>query len=277
MTAVAERPAASGPVGGPTQWAGGDPSVAVAELQWVLERAITGAARSVQTAIGPSELGIDCVRCLAYKLAGRPQARDAAWLPTIGTAVHAWAQNAVDAHNHAMFRRHGCDARFLTEQRVVVGAYDGTQVAGTCDLFDVVTGTVVDYKVVGDTTLRKVRSTGPSAQYVTQAHLYGRGWERLGFTVSHVGIWYLPRNGTSLGGGKLWTAPYDEAVAVAALERADALSKAIAAVGIDTLAPGLPVAQGCWDCPRYDPTMPAPTRGTRTPLPPTPDLTGAVL
>lgn len=38
--------------------------------------------------IGPSELGTDCLHCLAARLAGWEKRQSAAWLPFIGTCVH---------------------------------------------------------------------------------------------------------------------------------------------------------------------------------------------
>jgi hypothetical protein len=244
-----------------TEWAGGDPTVAVAELRWILEQAISGSARTMQTAIGPSELGTPCDWCLGHKLAGIPELRDLAWLPTIGTAVHGWAEQVVNAFNVQLIEAGG-DGRFLTEGRVHVGDVDGTQVWGTSDVFDVVTGTVIDYKITGTTTLRTARSKGPSLTYQRQAHLYGRGWAALGFTVSNVAIWYLPRNDVSLDRAVLWTTAYDEQVALDTLARADALARAIRLAGPDVVLPQLARAPDCFSCPRY------PAEDGSAPLPP---------
>ena len=58
------------------------------EIQQIIVNNINSAPRSLQKTIGPSELGTDCVHCLAAKLAGWKQIKGAAWLPFIGTCVH---------------------------------------------------------------------------------------------------------------------------------------------------------------------------------------------
>lgn len=206
--------------------------------------------RSLQQRIGPSELGMPCEHCLTAKLAGWTETRDAAWLPTVGTAVHAWLAEQFSG-----------TPRWLVETRVDVGELNGVPITGSADLFDLTTATVVDWKVVGVTTLREVqRDGGPSPQYRTQAHLYGRGFVRAGHTVDRVAIAYLNRNARTAM-GHVWTEPYDEGVATAALDRAtgilrtlDALHAADADVG--TYVTSLPRAQGCYSCPRY-PDAPA--------------------
>ncbi|MCD0186681.1 hypothetical protein LPH37_09110 [Bifidobacterium longum subsp. longum] len=67
-----------------------------AEIRQLIENDIQNAPRELQREIGPSELGTDCVHCLAAKLAGWPERRSPGWLPFIGTCVHA--------HFETMFR-----------------------------------------------------------------------------------------------------------------------------------------------------------------------------
>ncbi len=59
------------------------------EIRQLIEADIANAPRELQREIGPSELGTDCVHCLAAKLAGWPERRSPGWLPFIGTCVHA--------------------------------------------------------------------------------------------------------------------------------------------------------------------------------------------
>ena len=58
------------------------------EIRQLIEADIQNAPRELQREIGPSELGTDCVHCLAAKLAGWPERRSPGWLPFIGTCVH---------------------------------------------------------------------------------------------------------------------------------------------------------------------------------------------
>lgn len=228
--------AASGP--SPDAWA---------EYRAVIEAAITDHPRSQQVRIGPSELGTPCLLCLGRKLAGVPERREAAWLPTVGTAVHSWLEETFAVANAG--QQH---ARYLTELRVDVGEVDGTAITGSCDLFDRVDASVNDWKVVGPTTLRKVRAQGPGDTYRTQAHLYGRGMTRRGLAVRTVRIVFLPRSEPTLAGAVIWSEPYDEAVAVAALTRADALAKAIRLASADAVLAGLAALPGCLSCTHYD-------------------------
>lgn len=209
--------------------------------------------RSLQQRIGPSELGTPCEHCLAAKLAGWTETRDAAWLPTVGTAVHAWLADQFTG-----------TPRWLTETKVEVGDLNGVPITGSADLFDLFTGTVVDWKIVGVGTLRTVRASGPSDQYRAQAHLYGRGFVRAGHRVDRVAIAYLYRSAWPGVQMHLWSEPYDEAVAVATLERATATLRALDALhaadaDVDAYVTSLPRAEGCYSCPRY-PDAPTTTK-----------------
>ena len=58
------------------------------EIRLIIEAHIANQPRSLQKEIGPSELGTDCLHCLAARLAGWEKRQSAAWLPFIGTCVH---------------------------------------------------------------------------------------------------------------------------------------------------------------------------------------------
>lgn len=234
-------------------------------VQQVVENAILNQPRSQQTTIGPSEIGIDCDRCLGHKLAGTPQRREVAWLPYIGTAMHAQLEKVFLTEGLAADAR-GEQARWAAESRVWVGDIDGQEIHGSCDLLDAETGTVVDYKLVGATTLRSAR-VGPSEQYRIQAHLYGRGWQHNGIDVRTVAIWYLPRNAVTIDNAHWWEEPYDEQIALDALARADALAKAIRIIGAENFLPTLKRdPDNCYDCVRYPayPTDPPLHTGAET-------------
>jgi hypothetical protein len=163
------------------------------------------------------------------------------------------------------------------ETRVAVGEIDGEEITGSTDLADVVAGWTWDWKIVGPTTLKSAK-VKPSRRYVVQQMLYARGWNRMGVKMTHVGIAYLPRNAMSLNAAVWWSAPYDEQVALDALDRATNMArnlKAMVAVGgtatRDQYITSLPrwrewVPEGqslkftgnhatgrivCQDCPRY--------------------------
>lgn len=194
------------------------------DLTGIIEAAITGDPRPhIHGKIGPSSLGSPCDPCLIAALAGmKPPDQAPPWLPTVGTAVHEWLETAMIRHLAAT----GTD-RWLPEMHVTVGHVDGTPSTGYVDLFDTHTGTVIDYKLTGTTTLRRARKEGPSLTYQRQAHLYGRGCVLAGYQVRNVAIWYLPRNGLRVTDGLYWEVPYDEQTALDAIARADMFASAI--------------------------------------------------
>ena len=230
-----------------------------------IEAAIMNHPRSLQTQIGPSEIGIECDRRIAYKLLGFPERdRGPAWLPTIGTAVHAWLEGVFDADNERVLASEllGPDQeRWLVEEKVTPGFIPGLGfISGSCDLYDRMTCTVVDHKIIGPTSLRTYKAGGPSVQYRTQAHLYGLGWENAGHPVSSVAICFLPRNARELRGqAYLWSEPYDRQIALDALARLKRIWDAASAVG-PAILPALPTDDAhCNFCPYLDPSSTDPT------------------
>lgn len=234
---------------------GGSPDLLRAELLAVIEQGITNRPRSRQQMIGPSGIGTPCVRRLGHQLAGTPAARvqEAAWLPEIGTAVHEQLAAHFRAENERTVALHG-EFRWFVETRVSPGVIDGRPLTGSCDLFDVITGTVIDWKVVGVTTLREAKAHGPKPTYRVQAHTYGLGWELMGMPVHDVAVFYLPRNG-KLADGVFWTEPYDRQVALDGIARADALAAGLRIAGPAAVLPNLPTADDyCTHCPWFMPS-----------------------
>ena len=208
-----------------------DPDRTIPDLQAIIEDAIRNHPRSLQKIIGPSSLGSACDRCLITELAGLlADDESAPWLPTIGHAVHDWLEGVVIKH----LMTTGSD-RYIPEGRVSVGTVGGLTIDGNSDVLDLHTGTVVDYKCTGTTTLRKVAKNGPSLTYQRQAQLYGKGWENAGFVVKSVAVWMLPRNGFTIGSGYLWQVDYDRADAEATIARADMFAQAIGMFGPETV------------------------------------------
>jgi hypothetical protein len=230
-----------------------DPGQTWAELRNIIERAIDNTPRSLQTRIGPSEIGNPCDACLISKLAGIPEHRElgTSWLPFIGTSVHE--QLAV------IFAAANADlpyTRFLVEATVSVGEVGGVDITGHADLYDMLTAEVTDYKIVGVTKLRDVKRTGlPGVDYRVQAHLYGYGFTRRGLPCQRVRVAFLPRNARTLADAVIWHEPYNERIALDALRRANQFANWIALFGADTL---LETAQhiGGHSCRRYGWTDP---------------------
>ena len=225
-----------------------------AELRQRIDHAIDNQPRTLQTAIGPSELGTPCTRCLIHKLAGHTEQRTpgTSWLPYVGTCVHAELADTFIRDNETRLR-------WLVETTVDVGEVAGVPITGHADLFDIETGTVTDWKIVGKTTLDKVRrARHPGPGYRIQSHAYGRGFVRRGLTVTTVQVAFLPRNEPSLSGAFIWSEPYDEQVALDALERADRLSGFIATFGVDAVLASAGPHLGEYSCSRWPDATPRP-------------------
>jgi hypothetical protein len=203
--------------------------------------------RSLQVEVGPSQLGNPCDHCLAAALAGWEKRGDDAWLPLIGTAVH-----------ELLLTHEAFGNGWLKEHRVTVGRVAGVDVSGNADLYHAQSGTVIDLKIVGASTLNEARRHGSKMQYKRQINLYGKGFaECYGYDVTTVIIAYLPRNSPHLSDAFFDVQPYEPLLAQATLDRADALAAAVELyAGISELArdvfiDSLPRSPGCFDCARY--------------------------
>lgn len=193
--------------------------------------AIMNSERSLQKEVGPSEIGSPCTRLLGYKLLGIPERpRVPAWKAFVGTGGHLALEDVFDRYNLRNAPLLNGQERFYIETRVNVGEVNGVAITGSCDLYDRVTGTVVDHKFPGPSMLEGYRKKGPGQQYRAQAHLYGRGWIRAGLPVTRVMIAFLPRHG-ELADAYIWSEPYDEQVALNALQRLAGVDHAVKALG----------------------------------------------
>ncbi|MFJ8791431.1 hypothetical protein [Streptomyces sp. NPDC102462] len=178
------------------------------------------APRSLQKRLGPSEVGDPCERRLTYKLLDWPRAAgesDPA-ASIIGTGFHTWMEEAFERKQTTLPDGR---PRYKVEERVTVydSPIEAAIVAGSTDLFDRLTGTVWDWKLVGHTSQDEYRRKGPGPQYRTQAHLYGLGQENAGETVKRVAICFVGRYHELRV--HVWTEPYDRQVALDGLARLD--------------------------------------------------------
>lgn len=228
-----------------------------------IENSIRNQPRSLQKTIGPSELGTPCDHCLAAKLAGWEKLeRDVAWLPFIGTCVHNYLEDLFE-QKRVEDIADGHSGMFQAERRVQPGLIRGEPLTGSTDLYlehlDSVgsPGMTIDWKIVGKSTLDKVKRSGPSPQYQAQAHLYALGWNNAGWPTSHVAIYFMPRNAPNLRDGHIWTARYDEQAALAAIDRANKLASVLDGLEQfsvetrDQYISSLPRDKNCWDCNKY--------------------------
>ncbi len=167
--------------------------------------------RSQQVQIGPSEVGNPCDRRLAYKLTRTPEVNVGfdPWPAVVGTAIHGWMERAALNWNNQITRD---EDLWTTECELDI---DG-MILGHSDLYR--DCTVIDYKTAGPDVMKKVRANGPPEHYVVQAQIYGLGFQQSGRCVDRVALVFLPRAGW-LRDTYVWSTPYDEGVARAALDR----------------------------------------------------------
>jgi len=214
--------------------------------------------RSLQQFLGPSEIGAPCDRQIAMKLAGIPEVNETAdpWFPIIGSAVHAWLADAVVWYNDVYLGR-PTNPRFLVENRVKVTAKEGGyDTSGHTDVYDADFKRVIDWKIVGTTTMRKVKNgatpeekAGP--QYTVQGNTYGRGWVEAGYEVKELLICFLPRS-NFLKNMQIVQLPFRPELSEQALARVAAIDQLR-----HFIQPHEFPASGCsiW-CPFYRPSYP---------------------
>ena len=95
--------------------------------------------RSKQIQIGISEVGMDCRKCVARKLALTPRIPDGAWYPFIGTAVHEQLEFGFAENFYK---------DYMLEEKLFVHEYKDLKLTGSCDMFAYKDGVVNDWKEV---------------------------------------------------------------------------------------------------------------------------------
>ncbi len=204
--------------------------------------------RSKQIQIGISEVGMDCRKCVARKLALTPRMIDGAWKPFIGTAVH-------DALERGFGER--WPEEYNLERRLFVHEYKDLKLSGSCDMAAIIddgkTVVVNDWKIVGNPVLAKARKGEIKDQYYIQAMLYGYGYEQLGNEVTHVALSFLPREG-ELKDAVVVLVRYDKTIAIQALAQLESMIDAAEIVGWDAVIEKQPKASFCFSCKRYEQT-----------------------
>lgn len=250
-----------------------------AELVEIIETGIRAHERTLQTAIGASEIGTPCPRRLGFQLADVEKVNvddEEPWRPTVGTAVHTWLQvEAIERYNaerRKEVKRDGtCDHewciaayannegemhldRFLVEQRVPVGTIFEQTINGTIDVYDRLTKSVIDWKIVGNATLKSARAGHVNEGYRVQGNVYGRGLVAQGFEVEWVIIFFLPSAG-ELSDRVFHCEPFDAEIGNEAFRRARRITKDLAAFGPAAVLPTLErVNAYCHRCPWFSPT-----------------------
>lgn len=238
------------PLNGNSPWA----AQYAGELREVVVQHAARLPRSLQKYLGPSELGHECDRQVVGKMAGEPRTNHVTdpWASIVGTALHAWFDEAFTADNV----RRGV-LRWLTERKVTPGPLVNNP--GTADLYDALRLAVVDHKNLGDTTMGQLRSHGPPRHYRVQLLLYGLGYHVLGLDVERVVIAAWPRTKSSLDQQYVWEtkfSPDDPLLAEVFRQTAEREDMAdLITDGLVTLnqIPATPSDHDCYFCDFYRP------------------------
>lgn len=234
------------PSGLPTPVKPGTDPLYLQELLTIIQRGIDKHPRSAQALPGPSEIG-GCERKLAWKMGyGGADGQPGGWASHKGTVMHKWLDWLINDQN---IRLPNGTPRFLSDIKVqqIVPEVAG----GTADLFDVLRGTVVDWKLPGDATMQKARAGNPSRGYYLQASVYGLGLQRMGFQVNEVAICFMPMAGDQLHGkAVLQSWPFSEEDAWAALRNAQRIKRMTEVAPMRRVLEILPtMSDFCQGCP----------------------------
>jgi hypothetical protein len=158
-------------------------------------------SRSIQTQVGPSELG-GCRRKVWYRLNAQPETNDneLKLAAIMGTAIHAAIEEAIGAIDPK-------GEKYLVEAEVQHG-----DMKAHVDLFIPESGDVIDWKT------SKIKNLGyfPSTQQRWQVQVYGYLLAKNGHKVNNVNLVAIARDGDERD-IKWHTEPYDEAMALEAL------------------------------------------------------------
>lgn len=222
--------------------------------------------RGRQVALGPSEVGMACQRCICRKLAGLEKTQlIGSWRAQLGTYVH-------DALAHEFERRH--PEQVIVEDRLFIHAYKRFLLMGSCDAYfkrGAAGGLVLDWKIVGDDTLADVRAWmdelavsgealvasarrhgGKKWQYVVQGMLYSLGWLLRGLNPTEVVIMFLPANKGSLSKFAVPVKfPFDVTIAAEALAKIEGYIDLAEEIGWEAVLRQTPPAKWCLSCPAY--------------------------
>lgn len=232
---------------------GDDASMLADRIKTVVNHRSANAPRSLQRTIGLSEVGDPCTRKIGYKILDWKKTNPASdpWASISGTAIHAWLADAFSAQPD----------RYLVEHPVTVT----DSLGGTCDLFDMQTGMVIDHKCVGQTSMKSRKRDGMTTTQRVQINLYGYGMERLGYEVKKVALAFYPLGGR-LDGLYTIVEDYNKDLALKAINRVEAAQALIWQTDPEnnpsawTLLDPVP-SYGCIYCPWYLPGSTDPSKG----------------
>ena len=181
---------------------------AAQDLIKALTHAGNTSERSLQAAIGPSEIG-GCRRRVYYRLNEQPSTNKTLQLPSImGTAIHKQIEEALRKYD------------LFAESYVLESEWEYKGIKGHVDLYDKLKKEVVDWK----TTTKKNLSYFPSQQQRWQVQVYGWLLKMNGQEVDNVTLVAIPRDGDERD-IVIHTEPFNMEVAQEALDWLEALKE----------------------------------------------------
>ena len=190
------------------------------ELCQVITDAGTYSPRSRQVSIGPSELGEECTRKLAYKLLDWEkvnQSSSGSWAAQVGTAIHS--------HLEGIFNN---PLMYETEKRVEIRG----NLKGTIDLFHLERKMVLDWKTKSPTGVKEKRAQGASQKEIIQVMTYAFGKVKEGVEVEYAGLVFLPTGG-QIQDMYIELHKYDESIVTNALERIDNVYTLLSTIDVE--------------------------------------------
>lgn len=190
------------------------------ELMQVITDAGTYSPRSKQVSIGPSELGEECTRKLAYKLLDWEKVNVTAsgsWAAQVGTAIHAYLEGVFSGNE-----------KYQTENRVEIRA----GLKGTIDLFHNERNMVLDWKTKSITGVKDKRAKGASKKEIIQVMTYAYGKVKEGVPVDYVGLVFLPTGG-QISDMYIELHQYNEQYVTDALERIDNVYALLSTIDVE--------------------------------------------
>jgi len=178
-----------------------------AELLTMIRWAEEFSPRAQQVSLGPSDLGHECDRALAYKVAGLkgPNMGDP-WPAFVGSAIHERLEGVIRSYQVAN------GGTWQIEKRIKVDDL----ISGRADL--VRPPLLVDIKSAGKDMLDKVKKNDPPDRYLIQINAYAKGLRNAGIEITKVALAFFPRSGwlTDL---HVWVGHYSEDLAMRGIRR----------------------------------------------------------
>lgn len=224
------------------------------ELTAILIWAEQNTDRSLQVHIGPSELGVECDRQLAYAIMGLVGPNlDMAdpWPAFVGSAIHTRVEGSIVRYQDA----HPMAPKWLIEELVRADPL----IQGHADLNR--DNLVVDVKSAGKTKMDEVKKHGAPHGNRVQGMIYAKGLRDAGKPIEYLALVYVPREGF-LRNMYVWAERYDEALALKHIARPYELRDLLVRLDVPNhperweQVPASPSYIGCQYCPMYDKYLP---------------------